>query len=301
MKRVLTFGVAALVAASTLVAAETKDSKKASAPKIAAVINGEVITVDQLNAMYAKLNSQMQQSYADVGGKLTFLDNYIGKRLVVQQALKENFQKRPDIELAIEAAKESALFDLYIREVIATEVLPESDIRKYYDANPAEFQLKPLAKVRHIVATPQMQPVVNTSKTDAQSADEARRKLEGLLGQISAKNFSDLAHKFSEDMSAETGGDLGWVVPGVLEPNLDKAAFELKVGEVSKILETQYGYHLLLVEERKPAGIAPYEDVRKQIRERMLKDRSAQVLAALSAATRDLRESSQVTIYRENL
>ena len=94
-----------------------------------------------------------------------------------------------------------------------------------------------------------------------------RGKAEQLLKQIQGgANFADLAKKFSEDPgSAEKGGELGWVTRGQMVPNFEKACFSLKPGELSGIVDTEYGYHIVQTEERQEAHTATFDEARPQL------------------------------------
>src|SRR5713226_9105083 len=81
------------------------------AEKPVAVINVEVITAGQLDRLYDGIGAPMREQYAKNGGKAAFLENYLRKRLVIQEALKAGYDKRPDVQSDMEAATESALFD----------------------------------------------------------------------------------------------------------------------------------------------------------------------------------------------
>src|SRR5690348_13816203 len=90
----------------------------APAPAQVAIVNGEVITADKLDAMWNNMGVQMRDQYEKVGGKQAFLENYLRKRLVIQEAIKSGFDKRPDVRVDMDTASESALFDRYVRDVI---------------------------------------------------------------------------------------------------------------------------------------------------------------------------------------
>src|SRR3954471_10087431 len=126
--------------------AQADDTKKA-----VAVVNGETITVDKLDRMYNNLNTQMRTNYDANGGKGAFLENYIRKRLLIQEAFKHGFDEQPDVAAAVESARESTLFDRYVRDVIAAPIVTDKDIRAYYDAHPDEFATPEKLHVRHIV------------------------------------------------------------------------------------------------------------------------------------------------------
>lgn len=300
---------ALIVVASTSWAQQAAPSAASSTPstgaaeeKVVAYINGEKLTAAELDLMYSRISPQMRENYERSGGKLQFLDQYINKRLVLQEALKSRFDKRPDIAAELQAARDSTLFDRYVREVVASEVISDKELHDYYVTNKALFSRHETIKARHIIATPTAGNVSNTTGDDAASLAAARLKLENLKKQLDAgASFAELAAAYSEDGSAASGGDLGWFARGKMVPEFDAVVFKLEPGKVSDVFETQFGYHIVVVDQKKPGGVAPFAEVREEIRERFLNERASKVLEQLSALTRDLRNSSSVTINRENL
>src|SRR5712691_7570766 len=129
-------GAPAQPPAATQTAPAPSAATATDAQKAVAVVNGETITVERLNRMYSNLNAQMRKQYDDNGGKGAFLENYIRKRLLIQEALKAGFDKRPEVSAAIESARESTLFDRYVRDVVAAPIVTESETRAYYDQHP---------------------------------------------------------------------------------------------------------------------------------------------------------------------
>ena len=107
--------------------------------------------------------------------------------------------------------------------------------------------MKDQVKIRHIL--------IAVPAGDAKADAAAKAKAEDLLKQIkSGGNFADLAAKNSDDPGSKTqGGELGWLDPGKTVPEFDKAAFSLAPGQTSDVIRTQFGYHILQVEEKKTA------------------------------------------------
>lgn len=272
-------------------------------PEVVATINGEVLTKKAFDQMWNSLPSDMQKSYMASGGKIQFLDNYIRKRLLIQEALKEDFQEREDVKFLVNQAMESALFDAYVRQVVSREVVPESEVRKIYEERESEFILPKRVKARHIVATPDGMAVDNRADSNAKSRPEAHEKMIGIRRQLEGNpgSFADMAMQFSEDASAASGGDLGWFSAGKMVPEFDDIVFDMQPGEMSPVFESRFGYHIVLVEEVKPAGLMPYEEAREKIREELLRQRTEAVLAKVQSLSQELRASSNISINRSNL
>lgn len=309
MKRCLVIALVAL--ALPLVAAEPGKQKE---PKQVAVINGETITSDVLDQMYGHLSAQMRAQYDATGGKAAFLENYLRKRLLVQEAIKAGFDKRPDVQLDMNAAKESALFDRYVRDVVASQVVTDAEMKKFYDENPGNFATPERVRVRHIVVTG------GGTGPHPKSDEEALAKIEAIATElhkqmmgvratddpavadrIRLSYFSELARKYSEDGSAQAGGDLGWVVKGQLDPVFEEAAFKLEKGVPSGIVKTRFGYHIILVEDKQAAGTESFESAKAAIREWLMAQHAEDVMQTVTKLTNELRSSSKIAIYPENI
>ncbi len=285
------------------------------AKKAVAVVNGETITVEKLNRMYNNLSTQMRVNYDANGGKGAFLDNYIRKRLLIQEAFKSGFNRQPEIVAAVEAAQESALFDRYVRDVVAAPIVTENDLKTYYDAHPADFETPEKVHVRHIVvAISDVGPAPRTKEraldqiqkiaTELRAADIASAQGKpdpATLVKLRLTHFADAARKYSEDSSAENGGDLGWITKGQTDTNFENAAWSMKPGTVSGIVLSKFGYHLILVEGRQAPGVEPFEAVKAGLREYLVTQKAADVVTTVSRLTNELRSRSRISVFPENI
>lgn len=297
-------------ASQSTAAAAADDSKRP-----VAVINGETITVEKLNRMYANLNTQMRTNYDQNGGKGAFLENYIRKRLMLQEAFKTGFDKKPEVVATLETARESALFDRYVRDVVAAGIVTDKDVRDYYDAHPDDFATPEKVHVRHIVVA-----VTNAGpapKTDGQALEEIShiaaelraadvssamgKPDEATMAKLRLAHFEDAAKKYSEDSSAESGGDLGWMSKGQLDPTFEAAAWGLKPGVISGVVHSKFGYHLIYVEGKEPAGVEPFDAVKSGIREYLLTQKATDVVNAVARLTNELKANSRISVFPENI
>jgi peptidyl-prolyl cis-trans isomerase C len=315
MKRMLLLSIAAL--ALPLAAQQTTApaaAKPAPAPaKQAAIVNGEVITVEKLDQMWNNMSVGFRDQNEQSGGKQAFLENYLRKRLVIQEAIKSGFDKRPDVITDMDAARESALFDRYVRDIVAAPLVSDADIRKYYEDHTGEFAMPAKIHVRHIVVAPfEAGPAAKTKEqalerikaiaTDLVSHNREVRGAEpDAAMRLRVIYFADAARKYSEDASASSGGDLGWKAKGELDPVFEEAAWHLEPGMTSGVIETKYGYHIIMLEERQAAGTEPFETVRPAVREYLLTQKATEVMTAVNKLTNELRVTSKITLFPENV
>ena len=161
--------------------------------------------------------------------------------------------------------------------------------REFYDKNKEKIRTPERLHVRHIL----IGVAANATPADKQ---KARAKADDLLKQIqNGADFAKLAQESSDDTGSKVhGGDLGWIVPGQTVPAFDKAAIALKPNQVSPVVESPFGFHIIQLLERQPAGAVPYEQAKERI-SRMLKEQQAQQQVA--ARVRELRAKGKVEVF----
>ena len=155
----------------------------------------------------------------------------------------------------------------------------QQEIEAYYNAHKSEYSIPEQAKARHIL-------IKVDANADAKADAAAKAKAEDILKQIEkGGNFAELAKKNSDDPgSKDTGGELGFARRGMMVPEFDKAIFTQKIGE-TKIVKTQYGYHIVQVEERQPAHTQTLAEVLPTIQATLMRQKST---AAQDAYARTL-------------
>ena len=143
------------------------------------------------------------------------------------------------------------------------------DIEEYYDSHIEEFSTPEDLHMRHILL--RVLP-----GADESVRMEKRKTMEGLLERVRAgEDFGELAKIYSEDTgSKKGGGDLGYVKRGSLVPEVERAAFDLKPGEVSDIVSSSYGLHLIKVEDYRASNVEPLEGVKEKIRETLTEEKA---------------------------
>jgi peptidyl-prolyl cis-trans isomerase D len=156
------------------------------------------------------------------------------------------------------------------------------DLESYYRDHRDAYRVPEQAKVSHIlIKTPLPGP---DGKVDEKGAAEAQRRAEDLLQQLkSGAKFEDLAKKYSEDPgSAKEGGSLGWIGRGQTVPEFEKTAFSLPKGQISDLVKSSYGFHIIRVEDKQDAHVKSLDDVKAEI-EPALKHQKAQQIAQKQA------------------
>ncbi len=164
------------------------------------------------------------------------------------------------------------LLEISPRTLAKPEAIEEEAIRAAYSAQPDRFREPEAVRARHIL---RLLPPEANATVEA----EVRGELEAIRRRIhDAASFAAEAKAHSQDASASRGGDLGWFERGRMVPAFEEAAFSLPVGEVSSVVRTPFGLHLILVEEKRPARRKPLEEVASSIREQLARDHAAERL-----------------------
>ena len=171
-------------------------------------------------------------------------------------------------------------------------VVSDDDLKAVYQQNIQQYQVPNRVHAEHILLT-------TVGKTDAEVA-EIKTKAEDILGQARKKgaNFEDLAKKYSEDPGSKTkGGDLGWLVQGQTVPEFEKAAFTLPKGEISDLIKTQYGFHIIKVLDKETAHTKTLDEVKDTLRTPLLLQKAdAQANSIADKMSADIRQSNKVTL-----
>ena len=266
----------------------------AQLPEIVARVNGEAITGTDLDDAVRAIAGRAGPIPPDERDRVYrgVLDNMIGYRLMIQEAktrkiivpdadvdaqvarIRAQFPSEAQFQQALTAQKttleavrndtrEGMSADKLVESEIAAKVAvkPEA-VTDFYQKNQDKFQQGPRVRASHIlIGIPQ--------NADAATKQQAKAKADALLKDLkSGKDFAATAKANSQDPgSAPNGGDLGYFEPGQMVPPFEQAAFALKAGEMSEVVESQFGYHIIKVADRQDSRVVPLEEAKGQIEE----------------------------------
>ena len=190
------------------------------------------------------------------------------------EEVKEYFSKhKEEFKLPAKVKVRYLLFDPkdYMKQIPVSS----KEIEDYYQNNKEKFGQPKRVKVRHILIKAEAQ-----DKQDKEGSAKAKQKAESIREEAAkGKGFAQLAKQYSEDPGTkDRGGEIGFLSKGMVVPEFEQAAFSMKVGEISSVIQTPYGFHILKVDEIQEASTQPLEKVRDQI-EVLLKNRQARGMA----------------------
>jgi peptidyl-prolyl cis-trans isomerase C len=191
-------------------------------------------------------------------------ESIIEERLAAQQQplSMEDFKKFLEedgrsYEGVIKQVREGLVYERYVEAQVADQTnVTEEEAKKFYDDNPKLFETPEQVRASHILV-----------KEDPNDPNEAKQKIENLLRQVkNGADFADLAKANSEDIySAPQGGDLQFFPRGAMEKPFEDAAFALEPGQVSDVVKTRYGYHIIKVTDHKDASTVSFEEIKNDI------------------------------------
>ena len=293
----------------------------AQLPEVVARVNGEDIKKPELENAVRGLEGrvgapvppdQRDRVYREV------LDELIGYRLLMQEAkgrkilipeaeidaqiaqIRGQFPNEEQFKQALtaqkttlEAVREDARAGLGVEKLLDAEVgqkvaVTPAQVTAFYPANQEKFQQGARVRASHILITvPQ--------NADAAARQQAKTKAETVLKEVKAgKDFAVLARANSQDPgSGPNGGDLGFFEQGQMVPPFEAAAFALKAGETSDLVETQFGYHIIKVAEKQAPRTVPLDEAKQQIEEYLVgQSRETQTKAFVEA----LRSKAKIDI-----
>ena len=203
-------------------------------------------------------------------------------------------QRLADWQTSLELLREETRNDLLIARVIELEVVPklslnEESVRTFYDQHSDQFTQSAAVRTSHIL-------IGVEASADGEAKSRARADAEAVRKQAaSGTDFAALARKHSSDEgSARKGGDLGFVTRGQTVPPFEEALFALKAGEISDLVESVFGLHIIYAVEPRPERVLPYEEASGQIRVLLLQQQRDSLTAAF---LEDLRAKGEVEIY----
>jgi len=278
---------------------------KSPSGDVAAIVNGESITIQEINDQYDRVPEQ----YKQVITKEMLLNQSVNELLLLQEAKKEGISvtaeelsevidnlitqsglSKEDFDKTLEEQnltiefledyyrKQLTINELLNKTVISKIIVSSSEIKEYYENNQNEFVMPEQVRARHILVN---------------SIEEAEEILEELNKEA---DFIDLAKKKSTCPSASQGGDLGYFARGQMVKEFEDASFALDVGEISPVVETQFGYHIIKLLDKKPETVTNLEGAMGEIE---LKLKQEKQNAVVTDYLNMLIDKSNIKIFEE--
>ncbi len=291
--------------------ASKKETTKASAAGKAAVVNGTTITESELDVEAGRYQQQFQLRGQNLNPeqvaalKKKVLESLINRELLFQESKKQGIKisdndvtaqinevksklpnemdysamleklKVSESNFKAQIGKDMAIQRLVQQEYAGKVSVTPDESKAFYDSHPDLFKTPEMVRASHILIKADQ----NAAQADK---DKARQKLVDIEKRIKkGEEFGKVAKEVSECPSSAKEGDLDFFAQGQMVPEFDKAAFALKPGQVSDIVQTQFGYHLIKVTDKKEASLEPYDKIKEMLENRMKQDKVNQQVSQL--------------------
>jgi peptidyl-prolyl cis-trans isomerase C len=271
-------------------------------------VNGEAVTSAEVRVMMQNLASQLGQGQQQIDQQQLFqaaTQQAVDTKLLAQEArrreialdtgavdgimaqLEQQSGGREALDaflgnmgLNYEAFKGTVGESVLVQSLVEQQIRPgvevtDQEVEEFYQGNPQMFQRPEQVRARHILMAVE-QGADEETKADAKARAEAARKRA-----LSGEDFATLATELSDGPSAPNGGDLGFFSADRMVPAFAEAAFALEPGAISQVVETQFGYHVIKVEERRPASTQSLEEVKDPLRNALMEREVGEGVASL--------------------
>ncbi len=250
--------------------------------QVVATVNDHPITNHELEQRLESLPPQIRHQFASGPRRRQLLDQVILGYLMAEEAKKEGLDHTQEFKEQLAQAREALLARLYMKKHVEREAQPtEAELRAEYQKRLPQLTPSPQVHARHILV-----------KTKEEAEAVRKRIVEG------GEDFAKVAKEVSIGPSKSKGGDLGYFGRGRMVPAFEKAAFALKPGEVSEPVKTQFGWHIIKVEDKKEAKPPTFEQVRDRLARQLVQERYRSQLTALSEA---LKKKARIEIKDPSL
>jgi peptidyl-prolyl cis-trans isomerase C len=266
LKTTLLSGVFAFTLLASAQAQNTAADALSGEDKTVATVNGYEIKTSEVRMAFDDVIGQLPNMPA----KLRFpfvVEFLIERHLLAQVAAKDGVGESEDYKRRLAAYQAKALRDSYLAQKISPAVT-EEEIKAAYDKESEKVKATERVRARHILVA-----------TEKEATDIEAKITKG-------EKFEDLAKQYSLDGSKDYGGDLGYFTAPEMVKAFSDAAFALKVGEVSPPVKTDYGWHIIRMDDRKMGAAQPYDQVKGAIRNVLVRDKVQALLASLQGTAK---------------
>jgi parvulin-like peptidyl-prolyl isomerase len=262
---------------STLISATLALSLQA---KTVATVNGDSITDDDLNMILRQAPNAPEFAALEKEMQTKVVDQAVSRQLLIQNALKDGIEKNPEFQQALEIIKKNIALEIWMKTSVESISISEKEAKAFYQENLQTLTRPKGAHAYHILV-----------KTEA----EAKKVIAELKGSKTLKaDFTAAAVKYSTGPSASKGGDLGTFGEGQMVKPFSEAAFALKAGTMTMTpVKTQFGWHVIFVEEQNEGGVVPYAEVKTQMNEGAKMQKFKTVL---ESKVESLKKAAKITI-----
>lgn len=210
--------------------------------QILAIVDGKNITRADLEQFMMQLGNNAAR-YANPEGEKVLVNELVHQELFLSEALANKMDEEAEFQAQLEIEKLQLLKQYAVRKCLSQATVGDDEVKAHYEANKQDFQKPERVKASHILVD---------------SKEKAMVVLEEIEKGLS---FADAASQYSSCPSKERGGDLGFFGRGQMVPEFEMASFEMQIGEISQPVETQFGFHLIQLNDKEEGGVFDLDEI----------------------------------------
>ena len=245
MKKTILSLVASLVIANSAAAVDTK---------VYATVNGDSITSNDIAVILRDPRINFESIPKDQQSQI--MNSLIEQKLLSQSAMKSNIPNTKEYKVELEKLKQNLAFQIWMRDLSKTVKVKDADLKKYYNDNKAKYKSPLELKASHILVATQKEAL------DIIKSLEKSKNIK--------VDFTALAKEKSTGPSGVNGGELGWFTKEKMVPEFSDAATKLTKGGFTKEpVKTQFGYHIIYLDDKKASSAQSYEDVKNKLQQEL--------------------------------
>ena len=226
--------------------------------KILAKIGKLEITQKDIDFMKSSMDPDIASQFKGKEGDRYLLQELINQKLMVLEFAKQ-YENDKEFNYALENMKENFINQYAIKKMIDNVDVSEDDVKKFYTDNEKEFVNNEMVRASHILV-------------DSEDlANDIKKQLDD------GADFAELAKKHSSCPSKEIGGDLGYFNRGKMVKEFEDASFALNIGEISEPVKTQFGYHIIKLDDKKERQKQEFKDIKDNLKQSLIRRKQQEV------------------------
>jgi peptidyl-prolyl cis-trans isomerase C len=250
----------------------------ADSPKVVARVGDAEITQAQVDELVNQLPPEQAAFFRTPAGQEKVVDELVSRELLLLWGEAQKVDTREGFGEALARLRNNLVRDYAVQSIIEDVSATDEEVQAFYDENLDKFALPEKVRARHILV---------------ENEEDAVKILEEIKG---GKAFAEAAKESSICPSKEEGGNLRFFGKGQMVPEFEAAAFALETGEMSDPVKTQFGWHIIMMEEKQPSSVVPLEDVAGEIKNMITQKKQQD---AFFQKLEELREEYPVEIVKE--
>ena len=217
-----------------------------------AIVNNQPIYQNDVDEMIMQMG-QRGQALNNPQGRAMILEQLIAQKLFLADAMRNVYEREPAFKEQLRMMREQLLVQYAMNKAVENVKITDAEIKQFFDENPDQFAGQATMAASHILV-------------------DSEEKANDILAKIQAGevSFEDAAREYSSCPSSQQGGSLGEFGRGQMVPEFDQACFEMEVGELRGPVKTQFGFHLIRLDDKKEGEALSFEQVKDQLADHLL-------------------------------